>query len=356
MLSPLLLSAAVLLAEGQAPPQGQALEPGPRPGWVETLPEAHGRFYAMGMADLGTSEAQALKLAGDRARLEVVARLRTSVQGGTATVTQTTETRREGAAAAGYGQRTTRDEVKVKAQAEDLAGLVVERTYLDLRSRTAYALAYLDVAQARGALTARLEAAVEARQRVGDTANRLARWQLRRVQGDLNRMDELSGLLASAGSFASYRAGLEKVRVGVAKRLSQLEAMDLPPMELAKSSMSLRVNVNLPGGIQDSLEACLAALGPKHRNAGADFLLELTFGGGDKGPEFLFTEMSFASGAIYRLEADLRILEARGTPLTKSNTLSLSQAGTPEGLVEQFRRAFERKLIRLLEELQSELR
>lgn len=66
--------------------------------------------------------------------------------------------------------------------------------------------------------------------------------------------------------------------------------------------------------------------------------------------------MSFATGVIYRLEAELRILEARGTPLTKSTTLSLSQAGTPQGLVEQFRRTFERKLIRLLDELQAELR
>ena len=356
MLSQLLLSAVCLLSQAQALPKALVPAPVPRPDWVETLPEVPGRFYAMGLADLGTSEAQSLKLAGDRARLEVVARLRTSVQGGTATVTQTTETRREGSAASGFGQRSTRDEVKVKAQAEDLPGLVVERTYLDPRSRTAYALAYLDMAQARGALTSRLEAVVEARQRVGEEASRVARWQLRRVQGDLNRLDELSDLLASAGSFGPFRAGLERVRAEVAKRLGQLEAMDLPPLELAKSSMSLRVNVNLPSGIQDNLEACLAALGPTHRNAGADFLLELTFGGGDKGPEFLFTEMTFASGAIYRLEADLRILEARGTPLTKSATLSLTQAGTPEGLVEQFRRAFERKLIRLLDELQAELR
>lgn len=356
MLPVLLLSSVCLLSGSHASPQGQVVEQVHRPDWVESLPEVPGRFYALGMADLGLSEAQSLKLAGDRARLEVVARLRTSIQGRTATLTCTTETRREGAASTGYGERSTQEEVKVRAQAEDLPGLVVERTHQDPRSRTAYALAYLDLAQARRALTSRLEAAVEARQRVGEEATRLARWQLRRVQGDLNHLDELSGLMASAGGFAPYRMDLEKVRVVVVTRLAQLEAIDLPPMELANSSMSLRVNLDLPNGIQDNLEACLAALGPKHRKTGADFLLDLTFGGGDKGPEFLFTEMSFASGVIYRLQADLRILEARGTPLTKSTTLSLSQVGKPEGLVEQFRRAFERKLSRLLDELQAELR
>jgi len=304
---------------------------------------------------LGQSEAQSIKLAGARARLEVVARLRSSVKGGTSILTKTLEYKRDNAPSSGYGERILRDEVKVDAQAEDLPGLVVERTHLDTQARTAYALAFLDIPMAQAALTARLDAAVDARKRMGEVASRRERWHLRKIQGDLNRLDELSGLLSSAASFVHFRAGLERVRAGVAKRLSQLDAMNLPAVDLAKSSISLRVNLVLPGGILDNLESSMSALGPKYRNSGADFILELSFRSGEKGPEFLYTEMTFASGVIYRLEAEMRVLDALGTPLTKSSVLSLSQPATPGGLVEQFRRTFERKFTKLLDELQAEL-
>ena len=356
MLSMLVLTFAMIFTAEQGLPQGGVPDPTPKPDWVETLPGAVGRLYAIGTADLGASEAQAIKLAGDRARLEVVARLRTSIKGGTATTTKLIEFRRDTAAASAYGERATRDEVKVDAQAEDLPGLVVERTHLDTKSRTAYALAYLDLPMAQAALTARLEATVDARGRVGEQASRQARWHFRRIQGDLNRMDELSGLLSSVGNFTAFRANLETVRKGVSKRLSQLEAMNLPLVDLTKSTMSMRPNVELPIGILDTLESTISAMGPKFRNAGADFVLEFTFSGGDKGPEFLFAEMSFAAGVIYRIETQIRVLDALGSPLTKSTALSLSQAGTPGGLVEQFHRIFERKLVKILDDIQGELR
>jgi hypothetical protein len=334
----------------------QPVPPTPKPDWIERLPDAPGRLYALGTADLSGSETQALRLASDRARLEVVARLRASVKGGTATLTRTQEFKREGGPLTGSGERTVRDEVQVAAHAEDLPGLVIERTHVDPQTRTAYALAYLDVALARTALDTRLGTAVEARRRVGQEASRRARWHLRRLQGDLNRLEELSALLALTGSFTDWRARLESVRQEAATRLGQLEAADLPPVDLAKATMTLRPNLDLPGGLQDALEARMEALGPHHRDTGADFILELSFSGGDQGPALIFTEMAFAAGVTYRLEAQLRILDALGTPLTKAATISLAQAGTAEGLVDQFRRAFDRRLGRLLDDVQAELR
>jgi hypothetical protein len=336
---------------GQVEPQAKA----PKPDWVEALPDVPGRLYALGTADLSTSESQSIKAASDRARLEVVARLRSSVKGGTSSVTRIQEFKRDGAAVSGYGERTTRDEVKVDAKVEDLPGLVVERTHVDPGGRTAYALAYLDVAQATSALTNRLHLATDARKRVGDEATRQARWRLRKVQGDLGRLEELSSILAVTGALNEFGVALEGEKQVVMQHLAKLDAADLPPVDLAKCSMSLHVNLDLPGGIQDSLESCMTSHGLRHRDAGADFLLDLSFQGGDKGPAFIFPEMAFGAGVLYRVEAQMRILDASGVPLTKVVTVSLTKTESPEGLVEQFRHEFERRLVRLMADVEAEL-
>ncbi len=118
----LLLAALVVLPAGL---EAQTAAPA-RPAWIATLPDQAGRLYALGTAQLAGSESDAINRASDRARLEVVTRLRATVRGRTSVTTRTSETRQAGAAS-GAGERQVRDEMSVGAEAEDLPGLVVER-------------------------------------------------------------------------------------------------------------------------------------------------------------------------------------------------------------------------------------
>ena len=349
------------------PPQAQAV-PRPaagdsaKPAWIEILPQAPGRLYALGTAELGASEGAAIARAADRARLEVVTRLRATVRGSTSVTTRTSEGQQGGGKAAGSGDRQVRDEVNVGAQAEDLPGLVVERTFADPPGRTAYALAFLDLGLARDTLAARLEQLRDTRVRVGDELSRKARWRLRKVQEDLNRLDETIGLLAVTGAGLDLRPALQTERAAVEKRLGQMEGKALPPLDLARTTMGLRSNVTLPLGVAAYLEAQIGECGLVHRDLNPDLILDLTFSGGSQGPEFIFADMDIYQGVSYRLEVQMTILAGgtaglggRGTALTRSVPIQVSQSDSPEGMVEQFRRQFERRLPKLVADVVNEL-
>lgn len=359
-LAVLVLVPAALAAQGAAQandslvPRAPGWEAG-KPAWVETLPETAGRLYALGTAQLGGNEGEAIARASDRARLEVVTRLRATVQGRTSVTTRTSEARREGAPATGSGERQVRDEVSVGARAEDLPGLVVERTHSDRPARTVYALAYLDLALARGGLAARLDQARAVRLRVGDEMSRKARWRLRKLQEELNRIDESIGLLAATGSGLDLRPALQAERAALDLGLRRLESRPLPPMDLAKTTMGLRCNVDFPPGIQAYLEAQIVECGLLYRNLSPDLVLDLSFSGGARGAEFIFPEVEPYAGLSYRTEARMTILEAQGLALTRPVPLQVSQSGSPEGMVNQFRRMFERRLPKLVAEALAEL-
>ncbi|GEM_PF-1284777 len=360
LLAVLVLVPAGLGAQGAAlaPTQAAARRSGAdaeKPGWIETLPEAPGRLYALGTAEWSRNEGEAIARASDRARLEVVARLRATVQGRTSVTTRSSQTQQQGAKATGAGERQVRDEVSVGARAEDLPGLVVERTYSDPSVRTVYALAYLDLAQARNALAARLDQAREARVRIGDEQSRKARWRLRKLQEDLNRVDESIALLAVTGAGPELRPALQAERAALDKALQRLEGRNLPPLDLAKTAMGLRVNVALPPGIQAYLEAQIIECGLLVRNLNPDLILSLTFSGGTRGPEFIFTDTDLYSGVTYRSEAQMTIQEGGGAALTRPVLIQVDQFGSPDGMVNQFRRLFERRLPKLISEVVTEL-
>lgn len=346
----LLLAALVVLPAGL---EAQTAAPA-RPAWVATLPDQAGRLYALGTAQLAGSESDAINRASDRARLEVVTRLRATVRGRTSVTVRTSETRQAGAAS-GAGVRQVRDEMSVGADAEDLPGLVVEGTYTDRPARTVYALAYLDLAQARSAMADRLDQAREYRLRVGDEWSRKARWRLRKVQEDLNRVDGSIALLAATGTGQDLRPGLQAERAALDKALQAFEAKPLPPLDLSRTTMGLRSNVNLPLGVQAYLEAQIGACGLQYRNLNPDLILNLTFSGGAKGPEFISVDTDIYAGVTYRTDAQMMILEGGGTALTRPVSIQLDQPGSPEGMVDQFRRLFERRLPRLVGEVQAEL-
>lgn len=346
MTLPLLFACVLALADPTAPTGVQ------RPVWIEQLPQEPGRVYALGTADLGLtlSEGRALAQASDRARLEVIARLRVSVKGQTSTSSRTTQVG-SGGSTYGYGDRTTRDTVQVGAQAEDLPGLTVVQTFVDTACRTAYALAVLDLGQAQASLQGRL-ATLESNERsLEKERSRRARWRLRKLQGDLARLGELSSLL----SLEPLQGRTHVARELVDKRLAALEAADLPPLELRKCAMALHPNVALPIALEEFLSSQITETGLKCREAGADFRLELTFSGGSKGPAFIYAEPQFVGTILYRLEATAQITDAGGVVLAKAPPISFSQEGTAEGMTTQFQRQFERRWGMLLDQLLAEL-
>lgn len=334
-----------------------AQAPGPsKPAWVERLPEGPGRLYAMGTADLGAQEGQAVTRASDRARLEVVARLRATVKGRTSVTTTSQEQVREGQKSVGGGERIVRDEVSVGAGAVDLPGLVVEQTFTDAPARTVYALAYLDLAQARATLASRLEAVRAARVRVGDEQSRKALWRLRRLTLDLDRLEEAIGLLALTGTASDLRPALAGERAEVDRRLDRLNGADLPPLDLARTAAALRTNVDLPPGLDTYLRGQVKACGLLERDLQPDVILDLTFAGGARGPEFIFADMDVYSGVTYRMEAKLALTEPGGTPLTRAIPILIVQGDSPEGMVNQFRRQIERWLPRLVSEFEASMK
>jgi len=325
-----------------------------RPDWIENLPGGAGRLYAMGTSDLGGSEGESITRASDRARLEVVTRLRATVRGRTSVTTRTSELAR-GSAKSGAADRQVRDEVSVGARAEDLPGLVVEHTYTDRPARTVYALAYLDLALAQSGLAARLDQVRAGRTRVGGEWSRKARWRLRKLQQDLNRVDESIALLAVTGVGLDLRPALQTERAALDQALQRLEGKPLPPIDLAKTTMGLRANVDFPPGIQAYLESQITDCGLIYRNLNPDLVVDLSFSGGSQGPEFIFVDADPYSGINYRTEAKMTILEGQGMALTRPVPIQLSQAGSPEGMVNQFRRVFERRLPKLVAEAVAEL-
>ncbi len=324
-----------------------------RPGWVERLPEAPGRLYAMGTADLGAQEGQSITRASDRARLEVVARLRATVKGQTSISTRTTELQREGQKAVGAGERVVRDDVSVGARAEDLPGLVVEQTFTDPEARTVYALAYLDLTQAATTLGSRLDRIHQARTRLGKELSRKVLWKLRRITMDLDRLEESVALLSLTGAGQELRPALQAERTAVDQRMDQLNQADLPPVDFSRTAMAVRSNVDLPLGVEGYLKSQVTACGLLSREMDPELILDLTFAGGSKGPEFIFADMDVYSGITYRMEAKLTVTESGGAPMTRSVPIVIVQGDSPEGMVNQFRRQIERWLPRLLGELKA---
>jgi hypothetical protein len=332
----------------------QGTVPG-KPEWITTLPEAAGRLYALGTAPLSGSEGEAISRASDRARLEVVARLRATVRGATSVTTRTTETMAGPGQTSGSGSRQVLDQVSVGTRAEDLPGLVVERTFTDPAAGTAFALAYLDLAQANATLAARLGQARDGRLQLGGEISRKARWRLRKLQEELGKLDELIGMLAMTGTGQDLRPSLQSERAAVDKRLALMDAQALPPLDLAKTTMGLRCNLDLPVGIEAYLGEQITACGLLHRDLGPDLILDLSFAGGAKGPEFIYVDMDVYEGVSYRMNARLTVLEGGGAALTRPVTLEVEQTSSPEGMVDQFRRQFERRLPKLIAQAVAEL-
>lgn len=226
----------LLLAILAAPPAGlAAAAPDPfrqglvKPIWITALPQQEGRIYAMGLAPYAPGEAQAITQASQNARGEVLTRLRANVRSETNIKSTATTSRELGGRTTGSSEQQVGQNTRILAQATELPGLVVEETWADAPGRTAYALAYLDIAVAERELRARFTALKQDLFQEGDTpsAPRDRMRMLSRLKGaqvELAKLDDMAGLLGAGGGDPKLRGQVRAAKLAVDRQMEQLRA------------------------------------------------------------------------------------------------------------------------------------
>jgi hypothetical protein len=200
-----------------------------KPIWVTTLPAQEGRVYAMGLAAFAPTEAQAVTQASQNARVEVLTRLRASVQADTRITSSSTVTREAGGRVTGSSEQQVGQKTRIQAQATDLPGLVVEETWADAAGRTAYALAYLDIAIAEQELRSRFNALkadlFQEEENPGAPRERMRKLgRLKTAQVEIAKLDDMAALLAAGGGDAKLRGLIRSARLSVDRQAEQLRA------------------------------------------------------------------------------------------------------------------------------------
>lgn len=231
------MRAALLVLPALVLPAPAAPAPA-RPLWLSVVPTAPGRVYGVGAAALAGDDAAALRQASDNARADVITRLRADVKADTRVTTTMQESKSTAGPASATRTQETQVGTVVQAQAAELPGLSVDETYLDKAGGTLYALAYLDVAVARRELGARLDA-VKADLAVVRGPEPRARFAearaLRKDHADLEKLEDLAGLLGGAGADAGpfgptangagdLRADVARTRLETERRLTAVRA------------------------------------------------------------------------------------------------------------------------------------
>ena len=115
------------------------------PAWVNNPPNLPEQPCAVGSAAINStvSQSQALGTAGERAKVELLLSLRTSVKSTTNT-SSTLTTSQDGSNKQASSQQSIKQSSTFETQAQALPGLAISQTYSDQDNRTAYALACLD--------------------------------------------------------------------------------------------------------------------------------------------------------------------------------------------------------------------
>nr|WP_320131920.1 hypothetical protein [uncultured Holophaga sp.] len=307
-----------------------------QPIWVQTLPSAPGRVYAMGLAPVTTGDAQAVRQATQNARVEVISRLRSSVKGSTSLSSHAEVQRQGGQKATGSSTQILDQSSTIQTQAVELPGLAVEETWVDRKGSTAYALAYLDVPAAEGELRNRFESlrhdlALDSGTS-GAPRERLKRLQaLRSAQAEMDRLDDLAGLISAGGGDPSLRRSVRDQKLAVDRLLDRL-----------RNSLTLCIagdrDLGTGGDIANLVRNAVLKQGLGWQERSAEFTLKLRFQGNRQGWDIhrrRWWEYSrTADFVVARGVLEITLLDQAGTEY-ESTVIEAKGVGTSEFQADQ---------------------
>jgi len=318
-----------------------------RPPWIEVLPQQQGRIYAVGVAPLGASQAQALKQAGQNARIELASRLRATVKGETTIHSQSTQQRELGGLASASSQQKVTQDSKIATQIAELNGLSISETWTDSEGATVYALACLDVAAAMGNLQGRADAVRKGQLSLDAGADpRLAAraaLQIRKGREEVARLDELATPVIDAGGDPAFRTQLQSLRSDLDRRSDQVRGL-----------LTVSVDPGLPPDLLAALRNAAEQQGFGWTE-GRGLLHVRILASGKTAARTWWTEE--ASSDFITLKASLKLEAAdragapRGTASLDITGVGTSQANAVQGLLKDARRRLESTLDRWLADL-----
>lgn len=170
------------------------------PYWIKALPSGIDTVYGLGSATIQYDLAQASAQAAERAKIELLMSLQTSVKGELDMQSRSEMSFRGSQQATSFDQQNTVNQSsQFRVAIDDLPGLAIKETYLDENKQVAYALAELDIRQARSVISNEQKNLQQNLQSLS-TSNALglhSLQDLQKSQQQLNKLLQLSTMLSA---------------------------------------------------------------------------------------------------------------------------------------------------------------
>ena len=258
-------SACVACVPQNAKPQGNGSSQtqSGSPSWLTNTPEMPGMAYGVGSIEVYGNKTEALKRAGELARVDLVSQLKVTVSGDfSSDVTERSGSHRESEV-----QRVIRNHVRSQVPPVELDEAQVIKTHLD--DRYAYALAELD----------RAKAAARLRRDIADVDEQLREVAAKQPQG--NRLQQLQPLLPAMNMFAQReRLGERLALVSLDRKRPRPDADLLALQERINVLIDqLQVSIELQDSgaeeIGGGIIEALTEQGMRITNGGADLIFEV---------------------------------------------------------------------------------
>lgn len=312
----LALSATLLtgcLSQSAKPQQDSAkarAERATTPDWITQLPQRNGMAYGVGSMEIYGSVTDAIKRAGDLARVDLVSQLRVTVSGDFSVDTQ----ERSGTGRASEVQQNVRNYVRSQVPDVQLDEVQITETHSD--GKYAYALAELDRAQAAARL----------RRQIGEIDEELRRIGAQQPQG--STLQQLQPLLPALKQFALRDKTSEQLALISTSRSGLALDDDLRALQQRISGLLDQLTVALvaldagadavAGGVLEALTQ--QGLRVENR-ASADLVFEVSA-----------TLSSKAQGGSHYVFADTRVTvrDAGGRALSSFSKQARGVSGLPD--------------------------
>lgn len=247
------------------------------PTWSKSLPQVHGKVYGVGIATLTSPEAKALEIATQSARFEVIARLKSRVEGNVSSQTNMAIQRATGTPTNASSQQLISSNSKTSVLAEDLPGLVIEERYIEQKTRTVYVLAYLDIIAAEVGTRDGINALKKELESLSKNTNNgmIAKIQsTRNLQDQAIKTEGLASLIMPFGKDTSLRQDAQSIRFEINNILKEMQK---------NLTVGLISNSNVPSDLKSILREAVTKEGLIWSNQNPSIILDVNMKTGQHG-------------------------------------------------------------------------